>query len=60
MTLIYLAGLFILGMHLSHSLMNVLQTLGISARLYKMTFLSFVAILTLGFAAVPIVSWMQS
>jgi succinate dehydrogenase / fumarate reductase cytochrome b subunit len=59
MTLIYLAGLFILGMHLSHSLMNVLQTLGISARLYKMTFLSFVAILTLGFAAVPIVSWMQ-
>lgn len=57
MVLFYLAGLFILAMHLQHSLINVLQTLGISSKTYRVGIISAVVLLTLGFASVPLFIW---
>jgi len=57
MLLFYLAGLSILGMHLQHSLINVLQTLGISSKTYSLAIISAVVLLTLGFASVPLFIW---
>lgn len=57
MLLFYLAGLFILAMHLQHSLVNVMQTLGISSRMHQLSIITGVAILTLGFASVPVYIW---
>jgi succinate dehydrogenase / fumarate reductase cytochrome b subunit len=57
--LFYLAGLFILAMHLQHSLVNVLQTLGISSKMYKFSIIGSVILLTLGFAVVPVYIWMM-
>jgi succinate dehydrogenase / fumarate reductase cytochrome b subunit len=57
MLLFYLAGLFILAMHLQHSLINVLQTLGISSKTYSLAIISAVVLLTLGFASVPLFIW---
>lgn len=52
--LFYLAGLFVLTMHLSHSLANVLQTLGkTSVVYYSLVWLGVLA-LTGGFASVPL------
>lgn len=54
MVLFYLAGLFVLTMHLQHSLVNVLQTLGktsISCHIYVGI---GTLVLTLGFALVPL------
>lgn len=54
MLLFYLAGLLVLTMHLSHSLANVLQTLGKTSVVYHS--LVWVGVLTLtgGFAVVPL------
>jgi succinate dehydrogenase / fumarate reductase cytochrome b subunit len=60
MVLIYLAGLFILAMHLSHSIVNVLQTLGVSSNMYRNALLALVAIVMLGFASVPVYIWMMA
>lgn len=60
MLLFYLAGLLILAMHLQHSLVNVLQTLGISSRMYKSVIISAVLLLTLGFASVPFYIWVTA
>jgi succinate dehydrogenase / fumarate reductase cytochrome b subunit len=57
MLLFYLAGLFILAMHLQHSLINVLQTLGISSKTYKLALISAVVVLVVGFASVPLSIW---
>lgn len=55
--LFYLAGLFILAMHLQHSLVNVQQTLGISSKMHTFLITGAVVLLTAGFAAVPIYIW---
>ncbi|KGM06091.1 Succinate dehydrogenase cytochrome b subunit [Methylophaga thiooxydans] len=56
--LFYLAGLFIMAMHLLHSLVNVMQTLGISSKMHAAMIYSSVVMLSLGFAAVPVYIWM--
>lgn len=58
MLLIYLAGLFLLGMHLQHSLNNVLQTLGITSKTCYPLALSLVVLLMMGFAVVPVMAWL--
>lgn len=57
MLLFYLGGLFILAMHLQHSLINVLQTLGITSKTYAVAIISAVMVLILGFASVPLYIW---
>lgn len=59
MLLFYLAGLFILAMHLQHSLVNVLQTLGISSKMHKVSIIGGVVLLTVGFASVPVYIWVR-
>lgn len=60
MLLFYLAGLLILAMHLLHSLVNVLQTLGISSTMYRVSISTGVVVLTAGFASVPLYIWMTA
>lgn len=60
MVLFYLAGIFILVMHLQHSLVNVMQTLGITSNMYKIAIISGVMLLGLGFAAIPVYVWVMS
>lgn len=57
--LFYLGGIFILAMHLLHSLVNVLQTLGISSKMHTTLIYSGVATLTVGFSAVPVYVWVM-
>jgi succinate dehydrogenase / fumarate reductase cytochrome b subunit len=54
MVLFYLAGLFVLTMHLSHSLANVLQTLGKTSVVYSSLVWMSVLALTGGFALIPL------
>jgi len=54
MVLFYLAGLFVLTMHLQHSLANVLQTLGKTSRIYHSVVWGFVLMLAGGFALLPL------
>ncbi|PHS27573.1 MAG: succinate dehydrogenase [Methylophaga sp.] len=54
MLLFYLAGLLVLTMHLSHSLANVLQTLGKTSVIYHGLVWAGVLALTGGFASVPL------
>ena len=54
MVLFYLAGLFVLTMHLSHSLANVLQTLGKTSVIYQSLVWTGVLSLTGGFASIPL------
>lgn len=58
MVMIYLAGLFLLGMHLQHSLNNVLQTLGVTSKTCYPLALSLVVLLVMGFAVVPVMAWL--
>lgn len=53
MTLIYLAGLFVLLMHLQHSLANVLQTLGKSSKTCTVFVWGMCVALIGGFASIP-------
>lgn len=57
--LFYLGGVFILAMHLLHSLVNVLQTLGISSKMHTTLIYSGVALLTVGFGSVPVYVWVM-
>tara|TARA_R110001583_G_scaffold69365_5_gene196711 strand:+ start:815 stop:1375 length:561 start_codon:yes stop_codon:yes gene_type:complete len=54
MVLFYLAGLFVLMMHLYHSLANVLQTLGKTSRSCNGLVLVGCLLLTAGFAVIPL------
>jgi succinate dehydrogenase / fumarate reductase cytochrome b subunit len=58
--LFYLAGLFVLAMHLQHSLVNVLQTLGKTSAMYQSAIISAVVVVMLGFASVPVYIWMNA
>ena len=52
--LFYLAGIFVLMMHLLHSLGNVLQTLGKTSLRCNSLVLAFCLLLTAGFAVIPL------
>ena len=52
--LFYLAGLFVLTMHLAHSAGNILQTLGKTSVTCQTTVIVCTVLLTGGFAAVPL------
>lgn len=54
MVLFYLAGLFVLMMHLHHSLANVLQTLGKTSMTSNGLVLVGCLLLTAGFAVIPL------
>ena len=54
MVLFYLAGLFVLMMHLQHSLANVLQTLGKTSVTYQALVWGSVLFLVGGFALIPL------
>lgn len=54
MLLFYLAGLFVLTMHLQHSLTNVLQTLGITSLTCYGLVLTATLLLSGGFASIPL------
>lgn len=54
MLVFYLAGLLVLGLHMQHALVNVLQTLGISHRSHRVAVTATVALLVSGYAAAPI------
>ena len=54
MVLFYLAGLFVLTMHLQHSLANVLQTLGKTSVICHRLVWAGVLSLTGGFALIPL------
>lgn len=54
MVLFYLAGLFVLMMHLQHSLANVLQTLGKTSSTCNGLVLVSCLLLTGGFAVIPL------
>lgn len=54
MVLFYLAGLLVLTLHLSHSLANVLQTLGKTSVIYHGAVWAAVLTLTGGFASIPL------
>ncbi|MCC5796234.1 MAG: succinate dehydrogenase [Methylophaga sp.] len=58
MLLIYLAGLLLIGMHLQHSLNNVLQTLGVTSKTCYPLLVTLIALLMLGFAAVPVAAYL--
>lgn len=54
MVLFYLAGLFVLMMHLQHSLANVLQTLGKTSVSHHVLVWAGTLLLTGGFASIPL------
>lgn len=54
---IYLAGLGLMALHLWHSLPNVLQTLGKTAKQYLWLSTALVAVLIAGFAVVPVLAY---
>ena len=54
----YLMGIALLTLHLLHALVNVLQSLGLSAAMYCWLIRPAVIVLGLGFAAIPLSYWM--
>lgn len=52
--LFYLAGLFVLTMHLGHSAGNILQTLGKTSITCQATVIVCTLVLTVGFALIPL------
>jgi len=60
MLLFYLAGLFVLTMHLQHSIANVLQTLGKTSVIYHRLVWVGVLSLTGGFASIPLYIYLGS
>jgi succinate dehydrogenase / fumarate reductase cytochrome b subunit len=53
MLLIYFIGLLTLSAHLYHALTNVLQTLGISSKQYKLLVIFLILTLVVGFISIP-------
>ena len=54
MLVIYALGTFALCAHLHHGLTSVLQTLGVSPKLYNSWAIAIVAILFIGFISIPV------
>ncbi len=57
---IYLGGVLLLGLHLQHSLTNVLQTLGKTSKQFYWISTAIVVLLVVGFAIVPIVAYWKA
>ncbi|AFI84385.1 succinate dehydrogenase [Methylophaga nitratireducenticrescens] len=57
---IYLFGMMLIGLHLQHSLTNVLQTLGKTAKQFYWICTAFVLLLVVGFAIVPLVAYWKA
>lgn len=57
---LYLGGLLLLGLHLQHSLTNVLQTMGITAKQYYVLVTLLVVLLIVGFSAVPLAAYWKT
>ena len=58
--LIYLGGVLLIGLHLQHSLTNVLQTLGKTSKQFYWISTAIVVLLVLGFAIVPILAYWKA
>lgn len=57
---IYLVGVLLIGLHLQHSLTNVLQTLGKTSKQFYWISTAIVVLLVVGFAIVPIVAYWKA
>lgn len=57
---IYLGGVLLIGLHLQHSLTNVLQTLGKTSKQFYWLSTAVVVLLVVGFAIVPIVAYWKA
>jgi len=57
---IYLAGVLLIGLHLQHSLTNVLQTLGKTSKQFYWLSTAVVVLIVVGFAIVPIVAYWKA
>jgi len=57
---IYLGGMLLIGLHLQHSLTNVLQTLGKTSKQFYWLSTAVVVLLVVGFAIVPIVAYWKA
>lgn len=58
--LIYLGGILLIGLHLQHSLTNVLQTLGKTSKQFYWICTAIVVLLVAGFALVPILAYWKA
>lgn len=58
--LIYLGGVLLIGLHLQHSLTNVLQTLGKTSKQFYWISTAIVMLLVVGFAIVPILAYWKA
>ena len=52
-SIIYVLGITVLGIHLHHGLTNALQTLGISSNQHNFVAIFIVLVVALGFASIP-------
>ncbi len=57
---IYLGGVLLIGLHLQHSLTNVLQTLGKTSKQFYWISTAIVVLLVVGFAMVPILAYWKA
>lgn len=58
--LFYLGGVLLIGLHLQHSLTNVLQTLGKTSKQFYWISTAIVVLLVVGFAIVPILAYWKA
>jgi succinate dehydrogenase / fumarate reductase cytochrome b subunit len=58
--LIYLGGVLLIGLHLQHSLTNVLQTLGKTSKQFYWISTAIVVLLVVGFSIVPILAYWKA
>ncbi|UPH44920.1 succinate dehydrogenase [Methylophaga pinxianii] len=58
--LTYLGGILLIGLHLQHSLTNVLQTLGKTSKQFYWICTAIVVLLVAGFALVPILAYWKA
>jgi len=58
--LIYLGGVLLIGLHLQHSLTNVLQTMGKTSKQFYWISTAIVVLLVVGFAIVPILAYWKA
>lgn len=57
---IYLVGVLLIGLHLQHSLINVLQTLGKTSKQFYWISTATVVLLVMGFAIVPVMAYWKA